>query len=176
MVAAAWAAMVSIGQDGYMKLARSLMDTTLKIVDGVEKIDGLSTLGVNPPHMTAIAIASTDANVDILAVADVMEESGWKMERQQLPDSLHMSILPQHARVCEQLLKDLAAAVAKVRSNKKAGIVHKGSAGVYGMVAAIPDKEIVNDFILKLFGSLFTPELGGAGEKVAIIEQFDEPR
>jgi len=30
--------------------------------------------------MTAFAYRSTDPNVDILAVADVLEEKGWKIE------------------------------------------------------------------------------------------------
>jgi hypothetical protein len=39
---------------------------------------------------------------------------GWKMERQQLPDTLHMSVLPQHSRVVDKLTNDLATAVKMV--------------------------------------------------------------
>ena len=38
------------------------------------------TLPPSDPPMTAFAFTSTDSAVDILSVADVMEERGWRME------------------------------------------------------------------------------------------------
>jgi sphinganine-1-phosphate aldolase len=74
---------------------------------------GLCILG--QPPMTAFAIGSDDPEVSVLAVADVMEERGWKMERQQLPDSLHCSIMPHHIAVADQLISDLGDAAARVK-------------------------------------------------------------
>ena len=34
----------------------------------------------------------------------------------------------------------------------------KGSTGVYGMVANIPDKAIIDDFIVDFFSELYTPD------------------
>ena len=59
------------------------------------------------PCMTAFAIASSNPNINIQAVADAMETKGWKMERNQLPDSLHCSILPHHINVVDKFLDDL---------------------------------------------------------------------
>ena len=41
---------------------------------------------------------------------------GWKPERQQFPDTLHCTIMPQHVAVCDKLLDDLkeAAHIVKV--------------------------------------------------------------
>lgn len=88
MIAAAWAALVSMGQDGYIATARGVWDTTQRIVRGVETIPGVKV--VTPPDMTCVALASDDRNINIFAVAEVMEKFGWKMERQQLPDTLHV--------------------------------------------------------------------------------------
>ena len=44
-VAAAWAVLTYLGEDGYMRLAKVIMDTTRKLMDGVNAIDGLKVLG-----------------------------------------------------------------------------------------------------------------------------------
>ena len=98
--AAAWAAMVSMGQQGYMDMAKNIMEATEKLKEGVNKIKGVKL--IVPPDMTALSIVGDGVN--ILAIADSMERRGWKMERQQLPDSLHMSILPQHVEKTDLLL------------------------------------------------------------------------
>lgn len=40
---------------------------------------------------------------------------GWKMERNQCPDSLHCSILPHHTRVADKFLDDLEEAAKYCR-------------------------------------------------------------
>lgn len=65
--------------------------------------------------MTCFAIGSTDPEVNILALADAMEERGWKMERQQLPDSLHCSILPHHTAVADELIESLRVCAKLVK-------------------------------------------------------------
>lgn len=40
---------------------------------------------------------------------------GWKMERNQTPNSLHLSILPSHIPVVDDLLTDLKAATERVK-------------------------------------------------------------
>jgi sphinganine-1-phosphate aldolase len=158
-LAAAWTAMVTMGQDGYLKQAEGILNTTQKLVRGItESIPELKILTV--PDMTAVSIVSSNSSkVNILAVAECMERiGGWKMERQQLPDSLHFSVLPQHARVIDKFLNDLRKAVAEVVADPS--LASQGSAGVYGMVSAIPDKSIVDSFIIKLFSKLYTLEPG----------------
>jgi len=155
-LAAAWAALVSMGQNGYMDLAAKIHKATRKLVAGFQKIDGLCVLG--DPDMTSLAVASSHPSLNILVVADRVERIGnWKLERQQLPDSIHFSVLPQHTRdgVVEKLLCDFAQAVDEIKAGVKMDGA-AGSAGVYGMVAAIPDKSVVDDFILKFFGSLYS--------------------
>lgn len=159
MLAAAWAALNSMGQNGYMELAGKIYQATQKLVTGFRNIEGLKVLG--NPDMTSLAVASADPRINILVVADRVEALGkWKLERQQLPDSIHFSVLPQHTRegVAEKLLQDFACAVKEIRENKQSAdkAVGGGSAGVYGMVAAIPDKGIVDDFVLKFFGALYS--------------------
>ena len=69
--------------------------------------------------MTAFAIGSKDPDVDILVLADVMEAGGWKVERQQYPNSLHCTVLPHHTAVADDLLKALEEAVQQVKVSSR---------------------------------------------------------
>ena len=153
MLAAAWTAMVAMGQSGYMEIAKKVLRAHNDIIAGIDKIDGIKL--ITKPDMTCIAIVSDSKDVSILAVADAMERrSGWKMERQQLPNSLHFSILPQHEEVVPTLIKDLSDSVKEVKADQT--LSSKGSTGMYGMVAIIPDKTIVDDFLVKIFSTLYS--------------------
>ena len=81
--------MVAMGQEGYINVAKEVLAVTQKIVRAVQETQGIRL--VTQPDMTALAIMSDDPRVNILALADVMEAKGWQMERQQCPDSLHVS-------------------------------------------------------------------------------------
>ena len=110
-IAAAYAAFKFIGNDGYLKLAKSCMKTTIKIQDAIRKIPELNIL--SSPDATLFAITSDD--LDIYEVGDEMGILGWQMDRQQMPASLHLSINPAHENVADDFLKDLNQAVAKAK-------------------------------------------------------------
>lgn len=150
-IAAAWASMMALGVEGYMERAKVLMETTNKLKEGVNKIQGLYVLG--KPVMTCFSIGSSDPDVDIQAVADAMGKKGWHMERQQNPSCLHCSILPHHVTVSDSLLKDLEDSTQEVKKNK--ALANEGTAAMYGMIATIPDKAIVKDFLVEFFSEVY---------------------
>ncbi|CAG5123196.1 unnamed protein product [Candidula unifasciata] len=150
-IAAAWAAINSLGEEGYMSRARQLMDITDQLKAAVTEIEGLKIIG--NPVMTCFAIGSSDPDVDILAVADVMEKKGWTMERQQNPSCVHCTILPHHQISCDDLAGDLKESVTIVKGNKQ--LSKQGTAGMYGMMATIPDTAIVEDFIKEFFSEIY---------------------
>ena len=49
--------------------------------------------------------------IDVFAVADVMDDAGWHLDRQKGPDALHLMVSPMHARVADKFLADLRDAV-----------------------------------------------------------------
>eukprot|EP00912_Choanoflagellata_sp_UC4_P000890 UC4_evm3s547 len=154
VIAASWASLVSLGESGFLEIAKDVMETAIKMRESISKIDGLGIIG--KPVMTAFAIKSTQPQVNILAVADVMEKHGWKMERQQKPDCLHCSIMPHHKDSADRFIADMAVSVKEVRANP--GLAKEGTAGMYGMVAQIPDEGLVTDFLTGLFDKMYTPE------------------
>jgi len=109
-IAAAWAVMNHLGEEGYLRLARELHETAGRLRAGIEAIPGLFVLG--DPAMSVLAFGS-DA-LDIFAVGDAMDDRGWHLDRQRGPDALHLMLSPIHARVADAFLADLRGAAAQV--------------------------------------------------------------
>jgi glutamate/tyrosine decarboxylase-like PLP-dependent enzyme len=110
-VAAAWALMNFLGEDGYMDIARMVMETTVYLQAGINAIPGLKVL--SDPEMSVFAIGSD--SLDVYELADELELRGWHLDRQHFPTCLHMTINYMHAAVKEEFLRDLAACAEIVR-------------------------------------------------------------
>ena len=107
-IAAAWAILRHLGEEGYVALAREIRDTTRRFRAGIEEIPGLRVMG--DPVMGVFAFTSDEA--DIFAIGDAMDDRGWCVDRQQGPDALHLMLSPKHATVVEPFLADLREAAA----------------------------------------------------------------
>lgn len=120
-IAASWALMKYLGQEGYLRIVETVMKTTTAIREEVGNMEGVKILG--EPEMSLLALASDEVN--IYEVGDEMTARGWYLDRQQYPPSLHLTINFAHAGMEESFLQDLADAVkivrkpsfARVRSN-----------------------------------------------------------
>lgn len=148
-IAAAWATLQHMGQDGYLATAKKIMDITERFKKGIEEIDGLRILG--KPNMSVFAF-TTDKG-DIFALGDELENKGWHLDRQ--PGSLHMMITPVHENVVDDFLSDLSTAAEKIATSSEAGV--SGMAAMYGMVAALPDKGQAKDMVIEFFNQLMKP-------------------
>ena len=149
-VAAAWAVMHHLGEEGYMELAKAAMDATRTIRDGIDSIDGLRVMG--RPHMTVFAFDSDE--VDVFTLGSKMDARGWHLDRNQFPAALHMMVTPAHADVADELLSDLRAATDEAR-DAPAGSA-EGMAAIYGAAAAMPDRGAVADFAIAFMDDLYT--------------------
>jgi len=108
-IAAAWATVSHLGLEGYLRLADQVRAAASALRTGVEAIGGLHVTGDPVPGVMEIA-ADPSSGVDIGAVADVMEDRGWHLDRQQ--GGLHAIISPSHVEAAGAFLADLADAVA----------------------------------------------------------------
>ncbi|XWN30495.1 MAG: aspartate aminotransferase family protein [Devosia sp.] len=113
-VAAAWAVMNFLGEDGYVKWAKVLMNTVEALTDGIDKIPGLAVL--KPHELCLFVYHSVDPDLDIGAVAEAMTERGWFVGRQAEPEGIHMHLNPVHSEGIEHYLSDLESAVDDVRA------------------------------------------------------------
>ena len=147
-IAAAWAVLHFLGEEGYLALARGILDTTRKLREGVAATPGLNVLG--KPVMSVFAFASD--TLDVYALGDAMEARGWKLDRQQKPPALHLMVTPAHAPVADLFLSDLRDCAARLARGEPAP---EGSAAMYGMLGAVPDRSTLDGFILDFMEGLY---------------------
>jgi glutamate/tyrosine decarboxylase-like PLP-dependent enzyme len=147
-IAAAWAAMMSLGESGYMRLTENILKTADKLRAGISAVPGIKLVG--KPELSVFAFTS-DA-VDIYAVGDAMDARGWALDRQQKPACLHMMVTPVHAPIADRFLTDLRESVAEVAA---APAAPRPTAAVYGMLGALPDRAKVKDALLDMMDGVF---------------------
>jgi glutamate/tyrosine decarboxylase-like PLP-dependent enzyme len=108
-IAGAWATMTHLGAEGYLRLARRVLDATTTFRRGIDAIDGLRV--TSDPDMSVFEFGATpESGIDIDAVCDVMDDRGWNLDRQQ--GGLHIMSSPGHDKVAAEFVDQLAAAVA----------------------------------------------------------------
>jgi len=108
-IAAAWAVMQYLGEEGYVRLARETLETARRLIDGVNATPGVHVWG--EPDMTVAAIGSREH--DVFAIGDVLNQRGWHFDRQSGPPALHLMASPRHKLVIDEFLSDLRDAVAQ---------------------------------------------------------------
>lgn len=110
-LAAAWAAMRFLGDDGYLRLAGQALEATRRVVAGIKAIPGLRVLG--EPEMNLVAFTSD--TVSIFHVIDEMNARGWYVQPQLAyggsPENCHLSVNPASMKWVDDLLRDLAECV-----------------------------------------------------------------
>ncbi|MGB1274385.1 MAG: pyridoxal phosphate-dependent decarboxylase family protein, partial [Nannocystaceae bacterium] len=167
-LAAAWAVLNFVGDDGYLEYARGLLDATRRIVAGVRDIPGLRVLG--EPDMNLVAFASDEINV--FHLIDEMNSRGWYIQPQlghpDSPPNVHLSIAPANTRWVDELLADLRVCVDKVRGATSGPLV----AMAQQALAAIPDPSAIDGSMLKQLLSLAGIEGGGLPERKADINEL----
>ena len=140
-IAASWALLHYLGEEGYLRLARITMETTHALVDGINAIPGLEVRG--EPDMSVLAFGSD--TLDSYALCDAMGARGWDLERLQKPPNLHLVVTPAHEQAATPFLADLREAAQEV-SSKEPG--SGGTAAMYGMLESLPDRAGVHKVIL----------------------------
>ncbi|HEY7628225.1 MAG TPA: aminotransferase class V-fold PLP-dependent enzyme [Ilumatobacteraceae bacterium] len=128
-MAAAWAVMHYLGDEGYLRLTAAARAACLQFAAAIEAIPEL-TLRARP-EATLFAFGADDpSQLDVFAVADVLWRRGWYVDRQGPPPSLHCTVSNVHAGLIESFVDDLRASLDEVlRTSASSG---RGAA--YGTV------------------------------------------
>ena len=167
-IAAAWTALKSIGRDGYLSVTQELMTAAYELRTHIGHVDGLEVVG--DPVMNIVACRSNDPAVDIYVVADKLEKAGWTVDRQQLPPSIHTTVMKRNLPVLERYKEDLAEAVEFARNNPAAA--SEGNAAIYGVMARVPMRGMVSSNVRRLLLDLYSSRPDkNEGEAGAEIQQ-----
>lgn len=150
LLAAAWAALISMGEDGYLEATAGILETAAEIKAGIEEIDGLRVLG---DPLWVIAFASDD--VDIYEVMALMAERGWSLNGLHHPPAVHLAVTLRHTvpGVTDRFLDDLADAVAD--AGESGGVAATGAAPMYGMAATFPSRAAVGELITRYIDRIY---------------------
>lgn len=113
-IAAAWAILNYLGEEGYLALTRRLTLAVDRFRSGIDAIPQLRVVG--EPVMSVFAF--TADGVDPFAVGDAMDARGWALDRQRGPDALHLMLSPKHLEVVDAFLADLRESVSSPAAAK----------------------------------------------------------
>ena len=141
--AACWAAMLSMGEDGYLEGVKQILETAEVIKKGIREISELNLMG-NPLWV----IAFESKYLDIYKVMDQMTHKGWNLNGLHKPSCIHICITLRHTKagVAERFLSDLKEAVDYVKVNPSES---GGMAPVYGMASSLPFRGVIKDLLKK---------------------------
>ncbi len=76
LIAAAWAAMVSMGEQGYLDAARRILETTSWMNNELREIEELEVIG-EPPFM----VTFTSDSLNVYQILEYMTQRGWGIKR-----------------------------------------------------------------------------------------------
>lgn len=110
-VAAAWAIMKYLGQDGYRDITKNTLVAAKKIQAAINNIEGLKVIGT--PLTTVFSFMST-GSIDIYRLGDELTEAGWHLDRQLTPASLHLTVSNGNIAFVDEFIADVETAVAKL--------------------------------------------------------------
>lgn len=155
-LAGTWAVLSFLGQDGYRRIAKDLLDTKREIVEGIESIPRLRLLG--RPDMPLVAFTSD--SISVFHIIDDMSSKGWYVQPQlrfgDYEECIHLSINPSNVPHTSALLADLRATCEKITA-KPRGKAAKAARAMLGVLG--PDR-ISDDAFGRIIGLAGMKEVG----------------
>jgi glutamate/tyrosine decarboxylase-like PLP-dependent enzyme len=159
-VAAAYATLRHLGDEGYLRLVSTTWRAVGSLVVSISTVDGLRLIA--DPESTVVAFTSTDPALDLFVLADELAERGWYTQPQLacpatsrvapggLPRSVHLTVTASVASQLASFDADLAAAVAAARSHGPAVV----DPALLELAAVITPEQLTLDTVAALAGEL----------------------
>jgi glutamate/tyrosine decarboxylase-like PLP-dependent enzyme len=122
-IASAWAVMRFLGHNGYQNVTRSARASAVRIA---AHIDAHPLLVLRAqPDTTLLCFGTADPKRhDVFALAELLIERGWFMDRQTPPASIHLTVHAGHEARIDEFLKDLDECILEIEGRT-------GSVGSY---------------------------------------------
>lgn len=105
-IAAAWAVMNHLGDNGYETLTQRALNATTRLAEHLRQHPSLQ-LRAEPDALLLSFGAKDPQHLNVFAIADLLWTKGWYVDRQTPPDSLHCTVNAVHDQVIESFLSDL---------------------------------------------------------------------
>ncbi|XP_040033710.2 sphingosine-1-phosphate lyase 1 isoform X1 [Gasterosteus aculeatus] len=155
IIAACWATMMHMGEDGYVNATKKIVSTTRKIQKEINKIKGVFVFG--EPKVSVVAIGSND--FDIFRLSNALTSKGWNLNTLQYPSSIHIccTVLHTQSGVADRFIRDVKEQVAIIMKNPKEKTTGMGA--IYGMAQSIPDRSMVTEISRGFLDCLYSTEV-----------------
>src|SRR5216683_1287003 len=149
VVAATWAAMVSLGERGYLEVAKKIFETAATIRRGIDAIPELEVIG-NPTFL--VAFRSPELN--IYHVNDHLIAKGWRLNALQLPAALHFCVTRPNTApgVADAFLADLRDAVEYAKHPARP---EPKSGALYGLGGTPEGNEILHTLFVAALDAMY---------------------
>lgn len=144
-----WAALLKMGERGYLETTEKILATASFIRKGIEAIPELTVLG---DPLWVIAFSSEE--LDIYRVLEEMTKRGWGLNGLHKPPAIHICVTLRHTQrgLAERFLSDLRETAAAVKANPQ----EKGEmAPLYGIAATFPARGVVSDILKQYIDLLY---------------------
>ena len=152
LLASTWAAMVSLGREGYRRYADAIFTTSASMQEAVRSHSELRMIG-----KPSFLFSFTSDEFDVYHVNDFLRTRGWRLNGQQYPNALHMAVTRPQTQpgVAERWAGDLADAVAHANAHRDEPAK---SSAIYGGVAGGMTDE-ADEFIRAVMGQMMDSHL-----------------
>uniref|UniRef100_A0A8C4GLR4 sphinganine-1-phosphate aldolase n=1 Tax=Dicentrarchus labrax TaxID=13489 RepID=A0A8C4GLR4_DICLA len=155
IIAACWATMMHMGENGYIDATKKIISTARKIKTEIRKIKGVFVFG--DPEVSVVAIGSEV--FDIFRLSNALTSKGWNLNSLQYPSSIHICCTVLHTQqgVADHFVHDVKEQVAIIMKNPKEKTTGMGA--IYGMAQAIPDRSMVTEISRGFLDCLYSTEV-----------------
>nr|XP_057908641.1 sphingosine-1-phosphate lyase 1 isoform X1 [Doryrhamphus excisus] len=155
IVAACWATMMHMGENGYVDATRKIISVARKIKTEIRKMKDVFVFG--DPEVSVVAIGSDV--FDIFRLSNALTTKGWNLNTLQYPSSIHICCTLLHTQpgVVERFVGDIREQVAIIMKNPKEKTTGKGA--IYGMAQSIPDRSMVTEISRGFLDCLYSTEV-----------------
>ncbi|XP_034007921.1 sphingosine-1-phosphate lyase 1 isoform X1 [Trematomus bernacchii] len=155
IIAACWATMMHIGENGYIDATKKIISTARKIKTEISQIKGVFVFG--EPEVSVVAIGSDE--FDIFRLSNALTTKGWNLNTLQYPSSIHICCTVLHTQkgVADHFVHVVKEQVAIIMKNPKEKTTGMGA--IYGMAQSIPDRSMVTEISRGFLDCLYSTEV-----------------
>lgn len=143
----AWTTMVYLGEEGYIKNIRSILETSQILRHAVEnEIPELDLIG--DPLLSVVAFKSDVINVHVLG--DLLSKKyGWHLSSLQQPAALHLAVTKLTGQSILQLVEDLKKGVEECVAAVSSGgqAIKSDTAQLYGVAGSLSTRGVVDQLV-----------------------------
>jgi sphinganine-1-phosphate aldolase len=149
LVAACWAAMVAMGESGYLDATRRILETAAWLKQELSAIPGLEIIG-DP----LFVIALRSHGFSIYQLLEALAQKGWSLNGLTQPPAIHLAVTLRHTQpgVKERFIADVRSAVEHVKQHPEAS---EGLGPLYGLGATVETGPMVRGALEMLLDVLY---------------------